>query len=446
MPTLASTWARCSGSSGSPRRRRPRGARRPSVAPKHLASWLAYTEACLATGDAVAASAAIDAALALEPGNPPARTLPLLTSAALGDPNADWPAFAEAVRADPGLVAAPARAQLIATAVDRTRGPAGAAGILRGTRVDAGQRAARAARESGRARRRAVGDARRRRVARRARSTRRGGATRCPARTTHSGGSRAPRSSLGRGEAARHLAAAYARACATRFAPRCRSCGPAGRRARRCASRCSHRPMRRPRRSPHSRALSGAGCDITLVALASTDEAKPFAASLPFVAQVVIAAGACPIPSGGAPARLARSGRRRRRRRSGRCVRPMARAATRSCDLDARRSRTAARGPPRRGVGIGALRRAGRTAAPGAGHADEGGAARAMGSRSAGAPGRRCRHGTCGLLGVDRRPARLCPCPAFPRAARMGCGRSGSRRARPRVGARRCARIRRSAG
>ncbi|MBK6394660.1 MAG: tetratricopeptide repeat protein [Betaproteobacteria bacterium] len=268
-----------------------------AVAPKHLASWLAFTEACLASGDAVEASAAIDVALALEPGNPPARTLRLLTSAALGDPNADWGAFAEAVRSDPGLVAAPARAQLIAAAVDRTAGLPGqqaffevlasmparvplellASLVAHGVESSATP-AVVASLDT------ALDEARRRDAVPGAHD-----AFRRLARAAQS---------LGRGEAARHLAAAYARACATRFAPAVPLAWP--RRTAGAALRVA--VLASPDASPAAiaalAALSAPGYDVTLVVLASPDDAKPFAASLPFVAQVVIAAGAVPDPAG----------------------------------------------------------------------------------------------------------------------------------------------------
>jgi len=268
-----------------------------AVAPKHLASWLASTEACLASGDAAAASAAIDAALALEPGNPPARTLRLLTSAALGDPTADWGAFAEAVRSDPGLVAAPARAQLIAAAVDRTAGLPGqqaffevlasmparvplellASLVAHGVESSATPAvvASLDAALDEASRRDAVPGAHDafRRLARAARA-------------------------LGRSEAARHFASAYARACATSFAPAVPLAWP--RRTAGAALRVA--VLASPDASPAAiaalAALSAPGYDVTLVALASTDDAKSYAASLPFVAQVVIAAGGAPDPAG----------------------------------------------------------------------------------------------------------------------------------------------------
>ncbi|MBK6806081.1 MAG: hypothetical protein IPG84_15140 [Betaproteobacteria bacterium] len=415
-----------------------------TVAPKHLASWLAFTEACLASGDAVEASAAIDAALALEPGNPPARTLRLLTSAALEDPNADWLAFAEAVRADPGLVAAPARAQLIATAVDRTAGQPGqqaffevlasmparvplellASLVAHGVEPSATP-AVVASLDT------ALDEARRRDAVPGAHD-----AFRRLARAAQS---------LGRGEAARHLPRRMRARASTGFAPAVPLVWP-----RRTAGRALRvAVLSSPDASSEAiaalSALAGAGHDVILVALTTPADAKAYAASLPFVAQVVIAAGAAPEPAG---ARLLASrdpdvvvdtvglgaaAGPWLAQRPGRAIWTL---ADHEPPLADRCVEASASAPPRRW----------RRSRAGAWRADEGGAGDAMGSRSAGAPGRRCRHGTCGLLGVDRRPARLCPCPAFPRAPRMGCGRSGSRRARPRVGARRGARIRRGAG
>ena len=266
------------------------------VAPKHLASWLAYTEACLATGDA-AAGKAIDVALALEPDNAPAQTLRLLTSAALEDPTTDWPAFADAVRRDPGLVAAPARARMIAGALDRTAGMAGQeafyealASMPANVPLDllvslvehgGGASATPAVAEAldaafdEAARRAAVPGAHDafRRLARAARS-------------------------LGRADVAAGLASAYARACVAGFAPPLPLVWP--RRTAGGALRVA--VLASPDASSEAIAalsvLAGAGHDVTLVALTTPADAKAYAASLPFAAQLVIAANGVPEPSG----------------------------------------------------------------------------------------------------------------------------------------------------
>lgn len=94
-------------------------------APTHLASWLALAEACLATGDAEAARTAARSALALHPDEPRARTFRLIADASLGEADVDWSEVADAVRGDPGMVFAPARAKLIAAALARTAGAPG---------------------------------------------------------------------------------------------------------------------------------------------------------------------------------------------------------------------------------------------------------------------------------------------------------------------------------
>ena len=267
------------------------------VAPKHLASWLAYTEACLATGDAPAAGSAIDAALALEPGNPPAWTLKLMTSAALEDPAADWAAFADAVRRDPGLIATPARARLFSAALDHAAEHPGRQAFFEALAsmpakvplellaslvtyaVDSSATPAVVASVDA-----ALEEARRRDAVPGAHD-----ALRRLARAARS---------LGRPEAARDLAVAYAAACTSAFAPAVPLVWP--RRTEGAALRVA--VMASPEASPGAiaalSALGEGGHDVTLVALTSPADAKAYAASLPFAAQLVIAAGAVPDPGG----------------------------------------------------------------------------------------------------------------------------------------------------
>ena len=267
------------------------------VAPKHLASWLAYTEACLATGDAAAAGTAVDVALALEPDNPPAQTLRLLTSAALEDPTTDWPAFADAVRRDPGLVAAPARARMIAGALDRTAGmarqeafyealasmPANVPLDLLVSLVEHGSGASATPAVA------AALDAAFDEAARRAAVPGAHDAFRRLARAARS---------LGRADVAAGLASAYARACVAGFAPPLPLVWP-----RRTAGETLRvAVLASPDASSEAIAalsvLAGAGHDVTLVALTTPADAKAYAASLPFAAQLVIAANGVPEPSG----------------------------------------------------------------------------------------------------------------------------------------------------
>ncbi|MEO8485584.1 MAG: tetratricopeptide repeat protein [Betaproteobacteria bacterium] len=95
------------------------------VAPRHVASRLALAEATLNTGDAAGAKAAAEGALALAPHDARGRAFLSIANAALGEPGVDWNAIAAAVRAAPAMLGAPARAKLIAQALDRTRGAAG---------------------------------------------------------------------------------------------------------------------------------------------------------------------------------------------------------------------------------------------------------------------------------------------------------------------------------
>jgi predicted O-linked N-acetylglucosamine transferase (SPINDLY family) len=96
-------------------------------APQHVASRLALAEASLATGDAAGAKLAAVQALALAPNDARARTFLLIADAALADAGAgaDWRAIASAVKDKPAILGAPARARLIAQALDRTGGAPG---------------------------------------------------------------------------------------------------------------------------------------------------------------------------------------------------------------------------------------------------------------------------------------------------------------------------------
>ena len=101
-------------------------------APRHLASRLALAKASLNTGDAAGAKAAAEQALAIAPQDARARAFLLIANATLGESGVDWSAIAAAVQGKPAMLGAPARAQLIAAALDRTDGANG-----RDTIVDA---------------------------------------------------------------------------------------------------------------------------------------------------------------------------------------------------------------------------------------------------------------------------------------------------------------------
>ena len=266
------------------------------VAPRHLASWLAYTEACLATGDAASARSAVDRALALDPASPPARTLRLIAAAALGEPDADWRAFADAVRADPGLVATPARAQLIAAALDRAPDlpgqrsffevlasmPGKAPLELLASLVSHGAKAGAAPNVSAAldaafeeaGRREAVPGAHDafRRIANAARE-------------------------LGRPDDVRRLSSAYAKACVGAYAPAVPLAWP--RRTAGDALRIGVlvSPDSPPEALAALSALAGADHEITVVALVAPPDARAHVASLPFASSLAIAAGAAPDPS-----------------------------------------------------------------------------------------------------------------------------------------------------
>lgn len=268
-----------------------------AVAPNHLPSWLAYAEASLATGDAASARSAVDRALSLDPSSPPARTLRLIAAAALEEPDADWSAFADAVRADPGLIATPARAQLIAAALDRAPGLPGrqaffealasmpsktplellASLVAHGAKPGAAPTVIAsleaAFEEAGR--RDAVPGAHDafRRIALAARA-------------------------LGRGDDVRGLASAYAKACAAAYAPAVPLAWP-----RRTAGEGLRvgvlvSPESPPEAVAALAALEGAGHEVTVVALVAPADARACVDALPFAASLAVAAGAVPDPAG----------------------------------------------------------------------------------------------------------------------------------------------------
>ena len=88
--------------------------------PAHLASWLALAEAALNAGDVAEARNAAAEVLRRAPDEPRAKTFRRVADAMSGAAGADWDAIADAVRADPTMIAAPARARLIAEALVRT--------------------------------------------------------------------------------------------------------------------------------------------------------------------------------------------------------------------------------------------------------------------------------------------------------------------------------------
>ena len=93
--------------------------------PAGVPSWLALAEASLNLGDVDEAKKAASEALERAPGEPRARTFLLVADAMSGSSGADWNAIADAVCADPAMVAAPARSRLIADALRRTTGAPG---------------------------------------------------------------------------------------------------------------------------------------------------------------------------------------------------------------------------------------------------------------------------------------------------------------------------------
>lgn len=261
-------------------------------APGHLASWLAYAEACLATGDPAGARDAATAALALAPAEARASTFLLIAHASLGDDEANWSAVAEAVRADEGLVFAPARARLIADAMERTPDAPGQAEWLAeiATKPDrspiellavVASRAARSGRAAS-AEIVAVLDS----ALRRAPKPDNIEALRslaCAARD------------LGFAEKAEAFASAYATLSLQAHAPPRSLVWP-----RRTAGEALRvavvlRPGTRPAIVDALRALDGNV--VTLVALAPPDEAKALADALPFPVAAIVAAGAEPDPS-----------------------------------------------------------------------------------------------------------------------------------------------------
>ncbi len=267
-----------------------------AVAPRHLPSWLAYAEASLNAGDASEALRAADAAIALKPDFAQARMLRLIAGAVLGDPAADWTAFADAVRADPGLLGAPARARLIAVALDRTGDTPGClafldtlasmqakvpvellACLVEHTRLPSATAAMTASVDD------VLAEAGRREAT----------------RDVHDAFRRLSRAArlLGRTDAARELAATYARACVAGFAPAVPLLWP-----RRTAGRAMRVAVVA---SPEAdaevlgslRALAGRRCEITLVAPMASEGVAAFAATLPFRPRYAIAAGGVPEPS-----------------------------------------------------------------------------------------------------------------------------------------------------
>lgn len=241
-----------------------------------------------------------------------------------------------------------ARAALLGGARPRGRA-SGPAGLLRGARVDAGEGAARAAREPGDVRGRFVGDACGRRVG--GRGPRGGAAARCGARrarcTPAARACRAfARSSGGRSRSRRGLRRGVHFGFRSRGPP-CLAATDRGRRAARRGDGVARGVARGDRRAFRARGR-GARRHARRSHVACRREGVRRVASVRRAARD--RGGRRSRSRGGAHACRARSGRRHRCRGPRRRDRPVARSASRPRDLDAGGSGAAAGGSARRCV------------------------------------------------------------------------------------------------
>lgn len=261
--------------------------------PGHLPSWLAYAEASLNTGDPRGAKGAATSALAIAPAENRARTFLMLANAALGEGTIDFAAIAEAIESDSGLVFAPARAQLIAAALERAPGSPGedrlydllAANPARVPLELLAWIASVAARRGASNGDAAAIDAVLAEAARRDSTSDDADALRRLARAARD---------LGRAEASMAFAQAYGRKVASASVPPVpltwsrRTAGAALRVAVIAA------PGMAPRVLEALAALKEQGHALTLVALVAPPEVQAFTATLPFQPHAVLAVGAAP--------------------------------------------------------------------------------------------------------------------------------------------------------
>jgi len=264
--------------------------------PRHLPSWLAYAEASLNTGDARAAKAAASSALAIDPGEPRARTFLMLASATLGEAVVDAAQIAEIIESDAGLVFAPARARLLAAALEKAPGAPGEERLYRllvsnpsRVPVDLLAWVASVAARRGASRDEpAVVDAVLAEAARRGPESEGADALRSLARAARD---------LGRAEEAAAFAQEYGRRCEGALAPAPPLAWP--RRTAGASLRVAvvAGPGVTPRVRDALAALKDAGASVTLVALVAPPEAQAFAATLPFQSHAVLAVGASPDPT-----------------------------------------------------------------------------------------------------------------------------------------------------
>lgn len=264
------------------------------VAPGHVASRLALAEACLNTGDAPGAKAAAEQALERAPGDARARTFLLVASAALGESGIDWSAITSAVQAKPAMLDAPARARLIAQALDRTDDAPGFDALV-DTLATMLERApldllaalpdayAKRAGESSERIAAVFAEARRRDVAPRSAE-----AWRRLALAAERSGDVA---------AAREFATRYGRDCAFIHAPTLPVLWP--RRTAGDALRVAllAGPTLDATVRDACRALADPGIEVTLVVLAPQDEAAGMSTALPFVPRALVGIGARPDPA-----------------------------------------------------------------------------------------------------------------------------------------------------
>ncbi|HET9340497.1 MAG TPA: tetratricopeptide repeat protein [Casimicrobiaceae bacterium] len=264
------------------------------MSPKHLAGRLALAEACLNTGDAAGAKAAALQALECSPDDARARTFLLVAGAALGDPGIDWSAISAAVRAKPAMLDAPARARLIAEALDRTDGAPGfdafvdtLAGMLERAPLEllasiADACARRGAEQASHAAS-IFAEARRRDVAPRSAEAWRRLALAA--------------SVAGDAEAAREFATRYGRDCTFIHAPTLPVLWPRRTAGNELRVALLVGPSLDATMRDAFRALAGPGIEVTLVVAGTQEEAAAMTPQLPFLPKALVAVGARPNPA-----------------------------------------------------------------------------------------------------------------------------------------------------